>query len=62
MQKLIFVLLLIAIACCLVGCPFVMEESHTQDHTKVINVHSVEMHKFFDRYFWLYDWEDPYVN
>lgn len=62
MKKLIFILLLIALALCLVGCPFTVDENHTQNHANVIDYNATEIHKFMDRYFWMYDWEDPYVN
>ena len=61
-KTLITALLLIAVAFLAAGCPFIISSEHTRAHAKAMNYHLIEMHKFVDRHFWLYDWEDPYVN
>ena len=62
MKKIIVILLLLAMAFMIMGCPFIISSSHTRSHTKAMNVHAVQIHQFIDRHFWLYDWQDPYVN
>ena len=61
-KKWIVSLLLIAVAFAMVGCPFLMGSAHTKAHTKAMNTNMIEIHQFLDRHFWLYDWDDPYVN
>lgn len=62
MKKILTVVLLIAIAFLAVGCPFLISSAHTRAHAKAMNNNVIEIHEFMDRHFWLYDWEDPYVN
>ncbi len=62
MKKLFLILVLIALAFTIIGCPFWVSPEHSQAHAKAIDIHGTEIHKFVDRHFWLYDWEDPYVN
>jgi hypothetical protein len=56
----LFVSSLMLIAC-LTGCPYVVSAEHTRQHEKVMSKKFTEIHKFIDKHFWLYDWEDPYA-
>jgi len=62
MKKIFLVFLLLLTAFMAMGCPFLMSSDHTRAHAKAMNHNMIEIHKFMDRHFWMYDWQDPYVN
>ncbi|NUM34820.1 MAG: hypothetical protein HUU50_09760 [Candidatus Brocadiae bacterium] len=62
MKKFLLVLLLVLTVFMAMGCPFIVNSGHTKAHAKAMNYNVIQIHKFMDRHFWLYDWEDPYVN
>lgn len=61
-KKVVLALLLVATACLMTGCPFFVSSAHSRAHAKAIDRNLVEIHQFFDRHFWLYDWDSPYDN
>lgn len=62
MKKIYIFLLLVSSAFIFVGCPFHGSPEHRRAHRKAIHNDYVEIHKFIDRHFWNYDWDNPYHN
>ena len=59
MKKIALSLLLVVIAFTVGGCPFFTTPEHRRAHRRAIDRNMEEIHRFTDRYFWDYDWEDP---
>lgn len=60
-KKLLAFAVLAMLACCLMGCPYLFGSEHTEKHERVMYRHAVQIHKFLDKHFWLYDWDDPHA-
>lgn len=56
------ILLLLALAFVVGGCPFFASSAHTRAHQRTIDNGWTEIHRFTDCHFWNYDWENPNGN
>jgi len=61
-KKWILGIMLFLMAFTSIGCPFVVSEEHSEKHAKVTSKYFTDIHRFFDRHLWNYDWDEYLKN